>query len=58
MIDSKEYDGGTERRWRPANDPQPAAAQEPTGVMVGRWGALRIFACLSCPDIPVVLNQQ
>jgi hypothetical protein len=58
VIDSKEYDGGTQKRWRPTNDPQPAAAQQPTGLLVGRWGASRIFACLTCPDTPFMLDQQ
>jgi hypothetical protein len=31
---------------------------ETTGVVVGRHGALRILACVTCPDTPVVLNQQ
>ncbi|WP_344510933.1 hypothetical protein [Dactylosporangium maewongense] len=58
VIDSKEYDGGTQKRWQPAKDPQPTAAQQPTGLLVGRWGALRIFACLTCPDAPFTLDQQ
>lgn len=65
VIDSKEYDGGTRDRWRPIEerhpdraDPDRFESQEPTGVQVGRWGALRIFACLRCPDTPFLLNQQ
>lgn len=67
VIDSSEYDGGTRRRWlpveeRPADgaepDPDPDTTREPTGVTVGRYGALRVFACLRCPDTPFRLDQQ
>ncbi|MET8834579.1 hypothetical protein ABZV78_11770 [Micromonospora sp. NPDC004540] len=34
------------------------STRETTGVVVGRYGALRVFACLACPGTPVVLNQQ
>ncbi|MCX4389584.1 hypothetical protein OG777_22005 [Micromonospora peucetia] len=57
VIDSSER--GAER-WRPTRaggepDDDP---DEPTGVVVGRYGALRIFVCLTCPDTPFLLDQQ
>ena len=58
VIDSSEYDGGTARRWRPSEDPQPEDAREPTGVRVGRWGSLLVFICLTCEDTPFLLIQQ
>ncbi|GAA2624758.1 hypothetical protein GCM10010399_65190 [Dactylosporangium fulvum] len=58
VVDSKEYDGGTPDRWRLADDPDPDEAREPTGVVVGRHGALRVFVCLRCPDTPSLLDQQ
>ena len=65
VIDSSEYDGGTRDRWCPVEErdvdgahPDRLALQEPTGVTVGRWGALRIFICPRCPDIPFRLDLQ
>ncbi|MEV6527281.1 hypothetical protein AB0M43_35660 [Longispora sp. NPDC051575] len=65
VIASAEYDGGTRDRWRPVEErhidwahPDRLTLQEPTGVQVGRWGSLRLFACLTCPDTPLVLNLQ
>jgi hypothetical protein len=58
VIASSEYDGGTRERWQPADDPTPDKAGSPTGVTVGRWGSLRIFACLTCPDTPYTLDLQ
>ncbi|MGY0235094.1 hypothetical protein [Longispora urticae] len=65
VIASAEYDGGTRDRWRPVEEghvdwahPDRLDLQEPTGVQVGRWGSLRLFVCLSCPDAPVHLNPQ
>ncbi|MFF4877973.1 hypothetical protein [Micromonospora sp. NPDC000668] len=57
VIDSSER--GTER-WQPTRaDGEPDDdSYEPTGVVVGRHGALRIFACLTCPDVPFLLDQQ
>ncbi|MEU7995630.1 hypothetical protein AB0B83_09855 [Micromonospora sp. NPDC049060] len=47
-------------RWQPTRpDGEPDHdPYEPTGVVVGRHGALRIFVCLSCPDTPFLLDQQ
>ncbi len=59
VIDSAEYDGGTRLRWRPVEEAGlDSSGAEPTGVTVGRWGALRIFVCESCPDVPFRLNIQ
>jgi hypothetical protein len=57
VIDSSERDPH-DRRWQPADDPNPDEAVEPTGVVVGRYGALRTFACSRCPDTPFHLDQQ
>ncbi|WP_433387582.1 hypothetical protein [Micromonospora sp. KLBMP9576] len=43
-------------RWQPP--PSDGDPDEATGVVVGRHGALRVFACLSCPDVPFLLDQQ
>ncbi|AGZ43044.1 hypothetical protein [Actinoplanes friuliensis] len=58
VIDSEEFDSTSRERWRPADDPDPESSAQPTGVVVGRWGALRIFACLRCPGTPYVVDQQ
>ncbi|MEV4628572.1 hypothetical protein AB0J90_20110 [Micromonospora sp. NPDC049523] len=65
VVDSKEYDGGTRDRWRPVEeqhlewaDPRRFESQEPTGVQVGRWGSLRVFVCLRCPQTPYLLDLQ
>ncbi|MEV4510090.1 hypothetical protein AB0K00_14135 [Dactylosporangium sp. NPDC049525] len=58
VIDSKEYDSATREYWQPLDDPDPDDAQEPTGVIVGRYSALRIFACLTCPGTPIVTDLQ
>ncbi|MDH6137994.1 hypothetical protein P3T37_007437 [Kitasatospora sp. MAA4] len=52
-VDSSEWDGGS-GSWTPAEDrgltPHPFA--KPTGVTVGRWGELNIFACPTDPEHP------
>ncbi|MEU4780168.1 hypothetical protein [Micromonospora sp. NPDC023633] len=57
VVDSSERGTG---RWQPTRaDGEPDDdPYEPTGVVVGRYGALRIFVCLSCPDVPFLLDQQ
>ncbi|MCL7460053.1 hypothetical protein AB0I85_01075 [Micromonospora echinofusca] len=57
VVDSSERGTG---RWRPtpADGEPDDDPYEPTGVVVGRHGALRIFVCLSCPDVPFLLDQQ
>ncbi len=36
VIDSKEYDGGTQQRWRPANDPsRPRRSNRPACSLAG-----------------------
>jgi hypothetical protein len=55
---SSEYYGDTQQYWQPLDDPDPDRAHEPTGVVVGRYGALRIFACPTCPGTPFVTNIQ
>jgi hypothetical protein len=61
-IDSSEWEGPPETRWRPVEEPplslETVTQNEPTGVIVGRYGALRIFLCLRCVDAPVRLNIQ
>ena len=63
-IDSSESDGGI---WRTVEestlrpqwaDPAWEAVNEPTGVVVGRHGKLRVFACHACPGTPIRLNIQ
>lgn len=53
--------------WRPMEEahlrqsrtgPAWTAANEPTGVRVGRNGSLRIFVCLTCPGTPHRLHAQ
>jgi hypothetical protein len=62
VIDSGE--GTEDARWRPVEeagvDPGSLGydADEPTGVVVGRWGALRVFMCPTCPGAPFRLDQQ
>jgi hypothetical protein len=56
VADSSEYDGASEEHWKPLDDPDPDQAWEPTGVVVGRYGALRIFACATCPGTPFVIE--
>ncbi|MBB4961711.1 hypothetical protein [Micromonospora polyrhachis] len=65
VIDSSEYDGGNRDRWRPVEEqgidsshPDWHLLQEPTGVAVGRYGALRVFVCLRCPETPFHLDVQ
>jgi hypothetical protein len=58
VIDSREYDSATGEYWQPLDDPDPHNADEPTGVIVGRYAALRIFACLTCPGTPIVTDLQ
>jgi hypothetical protein len=48
-ADSSERGGGP--RW----DTGPA---EPTGIVVGRGGAVRIFACPACPGLPYHVDVQ
>ncbi|MFG3418389.1 hypothetical protein ACIBTZ_08045 [Micromonospora sp. NPDC049460] len=58
VIDSSEHGAD---RWRPTRAdgaPDDDDPYEPTGVVVGRYGALRIFVCLTCPDVPFLLDQQ
>ncbi|MEU6075630.1 hypothetical protein [Micromonospora sp. NPDC047074] len=57
VIDSSERGSA---RWQPRRaDGEPDDdSYEPTEVIVGRYGALRIFVCLSCPDAPFLLDQQ
>ncbi|MGI5240061.1 hypothetical protein [Dactylosporangium sp. CA-139066] len=56
-ADSCEYDGSDETgRWFPADGfEQP---QEPTGVLLGRYGAMRLFACDRCPGTPFHIDVQ
>ncbi len=65
VIDSLEFDGGGRERWQPIeerhvgwDDPGRLVSQNPTGVVVGRAGALRIFACPTCPGTPLVADLQ
>ncbi|MBF9130038.1 hypothetical protein I0C86_14125 [Plantactinospora sp. S1510] len=64
VIDSTEGDAHNRDRWQPVEERQSdeassrALRQESTGVSVGRWGALRIFVCERCPDVPFRLNLQ
>jgi hypothetical protein len=65
QIDSTEWDGGTDPRWQPVEDrhlrpgtPEERPAREPTGIVVGCWGALRVFVCQTCPDAPWQLDLQ
>ncbi|NBE82281.1 hypothetical protein [Micromonospora rubida] len=57
VIDSSERGAA---RWQPtrADGDSYDDSYEPTGVVVGRHGALRVFVCLSCPDAPFLLDQQ
>ncbi|WP_144120048.1 hypothetical protein [Catellatospora sichuanensis] len=63
-IASRESAGGVWRTVEEAHlvpspaDPAWTAADEPTGVTVGRRADLRIFACLSCPGTPYLLDIQ
>ncbi|MEU8074861.1 hypothetical protein AB0B31_05375 [Catellatospora citrea] len=62
VIDSGESNATP--RWQPVEeagaDPRTLGydADEPTGVVVGRWGALRVFVCPTCPGAPFRLDQQ
>lgn len=59
-IDSKEWDGGT-RSWVPLEDQanmDKRNANTPTQVAVGRWGALRVFACPADATHPHRLSLQ
>ncbi|MCP2324302.1 hypothetical protein HDA40_002809 [Hamadaea flava] len=65
VIDSSEFDGGTYDRWRPVEEqhitwehPDRLTVQEPTGVMVGRYGSLRVFVCPACPGAPFLVDMQ
>ncbi|MEU9398972.1 hypothetical protein [Streptomyces sp. NPDC048242] len=52
-VDTSEWDGGS-GSWRPLEDrglPTHAHAV-PTGVVVGRWGELNVFACPADPAHP------
>ncbi|MFC6593624.1 hypothetical protein [Kitasatospora paranensis] len=52
-VDSSEWDGGS-GSWMPLEErgllPRPSA--DPTGVSVGRWGELNVFACPGSPGHP------
>nr|WP_237419108.1 hypothetical protein [Kitasatospora sp. SID7827] len=48
-VDSSEWDGGS-RSWRPLEDRDRGAC--PTGVEVGRFGELNVFACPADPAHP------
>lgn len=52
-IDSSEWDGGS-GRWKPLEEQDLPAHRHaaPTGVTVGRWGELNIFACPEVPGHP------
>jgi hypothetical protein len=54
QVDSGEW--GDPQRWRPVGSDHADA--EPTGVVVGRSGLLRIFHCPFCPDAPVRVDLQ
>ncbi|NUO57110.1 MAG: hypothetical protein HOV78_10625 [Hamadaea sp.] len=64
-IASSEFDGDSYERWRPVEErhitwehPDRLTIQEPTGVIVGRYGSLRIFVCPTCPGTPFHLDLQ
>ncbi|WP_432969315.1 hypothetical protein [Dactylosporangium sp. CA-233914] len=55
-ADSCEHDAADDGRWfPPAGFEQP---QEPTGVLLGRYGAMRLFACHHCPGMPLHIDIQ
>jgi len=57
-IDTTEHGAG---RWESVgvhDGRDEEARREPTGIVVGRWGALQIFICTRCPDHPIRLNLQ
>jgi hypothetical protein len=62
-IDSSEW-GGTDDRWCPVEEreigpgPERYDCTEPTGIVVGRFGQLNIFACPDCPTQPPHLIVQ
>jgi hypothetical protein len=61
-FDTSEWDGGSER-WHPYEDyglgvESADDLMEPTGVLLGNWGELRIFVCRSDVNHPHVLNIQ
>jgi hypothetical protein len=65
VADSDEWNGFDNPRWRPVEERdlrwgtrEGRAAYEPTGVNVGRSGALRIFTCPDCPDVPPQVEIQ
>ncbi|MFD7450809.1 hypothetical protein [Kitasatospora sp. NPDC059827] len=51
-VDSSEWDGGT-GSWKPLEEERdPRSSSTPTGVTVGRWGELNVFACPADPAHP------
>ncbi|MCX4749879.1 hypothetical protein OG455_30930 [Kitasatospora sp. NBC_01287] len=57
-IDSTEWHGGG-RSWMPLEDrAREGATALPTGVTIGRWGALRIFTCPADPTHPRQVGEQ
>lgn len=58
-IDSSEWDGGS-GSWQPLEERglPPHRFATPTGVTVGRWGELNIFACPGDPGHPHGLSIQ
>ncbi|WP_377273805.1 hypothetical protein [Peterkaempfera sp. SMS 1(5)a] len=63
-FDSAEWDGGSDR-WRPlvsgddgAESEAPDEWEEPTGVLLGHWGEMRVFVCETDVFHAPVLNIQ
>lgn len=54
-IDSYELRDGAS--WRPVGE-GPDCPREPTGVVVGNWGKLNIFACPADPSHPHHFSVQ
>jgi hypothetical protein len=55
LLTAASSERGSGDRWRPVDDEVSA---EPTGVIVGQAGALRVFACPTCPGPPFHLDLQ